>query len=67
MRHSLAILILVIVCTACGTSDRTVDVYKPRLHKTWPKKHKWHKKLKIWKFTIQQPERGGLKKVKMKS
>lgn len=48
------------------TSKRDVNVYKPRLHKTWPKKHSWHKKLKIWKFTIQMPERGGVKKVKMK-
>jgi hypothetical protein len=62
-----AAIIIALLLTACGTSDRTVEARKPRLHKTWPKKHKWHKKLRIWKFTLQMPERGGVKKVKMKS
>jgi hypothetical protein len=53
-------------CGIIGGGD-TVNVRKPRLHKTWPKKHKWHKKLKVWKFTVQMPERGGVKKVKMRN
>ena len=64
---TLATIIIAIILTSCGTSDRTVEVTKPRLHKTWPKKHKWHKKLRVWKFTLQMPERGGVKKVKMRS
>ena len=67
MKRVLTILTLSIILTACGSSDRTVDVAKPRLHNTWPKKHKWHKKFRIWKFTLQMPERGGLKRTKMKS
>jgi hypothetical protein len=66
MKRLFAILTLAIIFTACGSSDRTVDVKKPRLHNTWPKKHKWHKKLHIWKFTLQMPERGGLRKTKMR-
>jgi hypothetical protein len=59
------VITLLLLTTSCS-SDRNVEVSKPRYHKTWPKKHKWHKKLKIWKFTFQMPERGGLRKVKMK-
>jgi hypothetical protein len=66
MRRLLAIFTLVIIVTACGSSDRTVDVAKPRLHNTWPKKHKWHKKFHIWKLTLQMPERGGLRRTRMK-
>jgi len=53
-------------CTALGIGD-TVAVAKPRLHKTWPKKHRWHKKLKVWKYTVQMPERQGVKTVRMKN
>jgi len=68
MKRLLIVAILIAaIASGCGASDRTVEVAKPRLHKTWPKKHKWHKKLRVWKFTLQMPERGGLKKVKMKS
>ncbi|MEJ0033820.1 MAG: hypothetical protein WDO15_27330 [Bacteroidota bacterium] len=67
MKRLFAILILLVILTACGSADHTVEVTKPRLHNTWPKKHRWHKKLHIWKFTFQMPERGGVKKVKMKS
>jgi hypothetical protein len=54
-------------CGILGIGGDTVEVRKPRLHKTWPKKHKWHKKLKVWKYTVQMPERGGAKKVKMRN
>jgi hypothetical protein len=61
------VIILLAIGTGCGSSDRTVEVRKPRLHKTWPKTHRWHKRLKIWKFKIQMPERGGTKKVRMRN
>ncbi|HZY83071.1 MAG TPA: hypothetical protein VFE50_26310 [Cyclobacteriaceae bacterium] len=55
--------------SSCSIFDKGdyVDVKKPRLHKTWPRKHRWHKKLKVRKFKVQMPERGGVKTVKMKS
>jgi hypothetical protein len=65
-RHLIVGILLIVIAAGCGSSDRTVEVAKPRYHKTWPKKHKWHKKLRVWKFTLQMPERGGVKKVKMK-
>jgi len=62
----LLIAFLLFGTASCGIiGGDTVDVRKPRLHKTWPKKHRWHKKLKVWRYTVQMPERGGLKKVKM--
>jgi hypothetical protein len=64
-----AIILISVVLTSCGVfdrNDRTVEVAKPRYHNTWPKKHRWHRKLHIWKFTFQMPEKGGVKKVKMK-
>jgi hypothetical protein len=53
-------------CGLLGGRGGNVSVKKPRLHKTWPKKHRWHKKIKVWKFNLQMPERGGVKRVKMK-
>jgi hypothetical protein len=64
-----AIILVLLLLTSCSVfdrNDRTVEVAKPRYHKTWPKKHRWHKKIHIWKFTLQMPEKGGVKKVKMK-
>lgn len=71
-RTAATFIIIALLVSSCGLvggrggNSRSVDVKKPRLHKTWPKKHKWHKKLKVWKFNIQMPERGGVKKVRMK-
>lgn len=64
---TIAFLLLLTSCSVFDRNDRTVEVVKPRYHKTWPKKHRWHKKFHIWKFTFQMPEKGGVKKVKMKS
>lgn len=66
---SLSILLIVSVssCGLIGGRGGNVTVKKPRLHKTWPKKHRWHKKLKVWKYSIQMPERGGVKNVRMKN
>jgi hypothetical protein len=66
MKRLLAVILLIAISASCGSSDHTVDVAKPRLHNTWPKKHKWHKKFRVWKFTLQMPERGGVKRSKMK-
>lgn len=63
-------ILLAVLLTGCGIfdrGDRTVAVAKPRLHKTWPKTHKWHKKVKVWKYTVQMPEKRGVKTVKMKN
>lgn len=70
MKAIASILISALLLASCGIfdrNDRTVAVAKPRLHKTWPKKHKWHKKLRVWKYTVQMPERGGVKTVRMKN
>jgi len=62
----IVISLLLTSCSVFDRNDRTVEVVKPRYHNSWPKKHKWHKKIRVWKFSIQMPERGGVKKVKMK-
>lgn len=63
-------LLITVLLSSCSIfdKDRTVDVKKPRLHKSWPRTHKWHKKIKVWKFpTVQMPERKGVKTVKMRN
>jgi hypothetical protein len=73
LKRALTIILFATIAVSAGScgliSGRgsTVEVRKPRLHKTWPKKHAWHKKLQVWKFKIQMPERGGVKKVRMKT
>lgn len=60
-------LLSVSSCGIMGIGGDTVAVAKPRLHKSWPKTHRWHKKVKVWKYTVQMPERRGVKTVKMKN
>jgi hypothetical protein len=69
LKNLILILSLVFITSGCTlfSGGDTVTVVKPRYHKTWPKKHRWHKKIKVWKFTVQAPERGGVKKVKMRN
>lgn len=70
MKATLTIsLVIIFLLSGCSLFDknRTVAVAKPRLHNTWPKNHKWHKKVKVWKYTVQMPERRGVKTVKMRN
>ena len=73
MKRLIAAILLIVSASSCNLvhsvldKEHTVEVAKPRMHKSWPKSHRWRKKINIWKFSFQMPERGGVKKVKMRS
>lgn len=45
----------------------TIEVSKPRLHKSWYKKSRWHKRIHVGRYQLRVFERSGVKKVKMGS
>jgi len=51
---------------SCQPTYHTVQVTKPRLHKSWYKNHVYHKKIGIGRIRIKLFEKQGTKLVKMK-
>ncbi|MBX2971345.1 MAG: hypothetical protein KF803_18405 [Cyclobacteriaceae bacterium] len=57
--------ILLLILSSCSKSTTTTTVVKPRYHRTWYKNHVHKKKWQVWRIKFQ-PEKQGVKKVKMK-
>jgi|GEM_PF-867744 hypothetical protein len=60
------LLLTLLVVSGCSSAKHTVEVAKPRYHKTWYKKHTWHKKIAVGRARVRWFERQGVKKVKMR-
>jgi len=58
-----------LLCAQCTVFDpsHTVEVAKPRLHKSWYKKSRWHRRISVGRFQLRVFEKSGVKKVKMRS
>jgi hypothetical protein len=58
-----------LLCCQCTVFDpsHTVEVAKPRLHKSWYKKSRWHRRIGIGRYQLRVFEKSGVKKVKMRS
>ncbi|MCU0358705.1 MAG: hypothetical protein MUE95_14110 [Cyclobacteriaceae bacterium] len=57
----------ILVLTACSQqSAGTATVVKPRYHHTWYKNHMYKKKWRLGRIKFE-PEKQGVKRVKMKS
>jgi hypothetical protein len=65
----LTFIAVALVCTQCTIFDpsHTVEVAKPRLHKSWYKKSRWHRRISVGRFQLRVFEKSGVKKVKMRS
>ena len=66
LRAFLLVLIACSVCFQCTVFSGGETVVKPRTHKSWYKKSRWHKRVKVGRFQLRVFERSGVKKVKMK-
>ncbi|MEQ9591312.1 MAG: hypothetical protein RLN86_01875 [Cyclobacteriaceae bacterium] len=61
------IVLCFLVLSACSRHKyHTVKVKKPRIHHSWYKDHKWHKKIQVGRIRLRLFERQGVKTVKMK-
>ena len=60
------ILLASSVCFQCSSFSGGETVVKPRIHKSWYKKSRWHKRIKVGRFQLRVFEKSGVKKVKMK-
>jgi len=60
------VLLAGLICFQCGTFSGGETVVKPRIHKSWYKKSRWHKRIKVGRFQLRVFEKSGVKKVKMK-
>lgn len=65
----LIIALVGLLSTQCTVFDpkHTVEVAKPRIHKSWYKKSRWHKRIGVGRYQLRVFERSGVKKVKMRS
>jgi hypothetical protein len=67
MMRLLLTVVFVLFLAACSRHNyHTVKVKKPRIHHTWYKDHKWHKKIQVGRIRIRWFERQGAKTVRMK-
>lgn len=57
--------ILLLILSSCSKSATTTTVVKPRYHRTWYKNHVYKKKWQVLRIKFQ-PEKQGVKKVRMK-
>jgi transposase len=55
---------ILLILSSCSPST-TTTVVKPRYHRTWYKHHVYKKKWQVWRIKFQ-PEKQGVKKVKMR-
>lgn len=67
MRKVIPELVLVIVFTSCSQqSAGTSKAVKPKYHHSWYKDHVYKKKWRVGRIKFE-PEKQGVKRVKMKS
>jgi hypothetical protein len=73
IRTSLMLVLVAVMCSHCTAihsifdKGHTVEVTKPRIHKSWYKKSRWHRRIQVGKFQLRIFEKSGVKKVKMRS
>jgi hypothetical protein len=60
------VLVASSICFQCTVFSGGETVVKPRIHKSWYKKSRWHKRVKVGRFQLRVFEKSGVKKVKMK-
>jgi hypothetical protein len=67
------VLVIAVLCSQCTLihsvfdKGHTSEIAKPRLHKSWYKKSRWHKRIHIGRYQIRVFEKSGVKKVKVRS
>ena len=61
----LAALLLIFLLSACSKSASNTKVVKPKYHHSWYKNHVYKKKWQVGRIKFQ-PEKQGVKKVRMK-
>ncbi|HRJ28605.1 MAG TPA: hypothetical protein PLV21_07615 [Cyclobacteriaceae bacterium] len=58
-------LLLIFLLASCSKSASNTKVVKPKYHHTWYKNHVYKKKWQVGRIKFQ-PEKQGVKKVRMK-
>ena len=66
LKAPLLLVVACCICFQCSTFSNGETVVKPRIHKSWYKKSRWHKRIKVGRFQLRVFEKSGVKKVKMK-
>jgi hypothetical protein len=73
LRRGILFIVIAVLCSQCTLihsvfdKGHTAEIAKPRLHKSWYKKSRWHKRIHIGRYQIRVFEKSGVKKVKVRS
>jgi len=66
MKILVAAISFFLLASCSQKNYHTVAVKKPRVHHTWYKDHKWHRKLQVGRVRVRWFEKQGAKTVRMR-